>query len=129
MLPYVLGHEPGGTSTRTVVHFAQEVNSGRFCKYDFGSASGNRRAYGQPHPPDYRLARVTVPVALMWSDNDWLADPRDVEALFALPNLVDNYRVPMQKFNHIDFIWGVDADKLVFKRIFKLFGRFAARTN
>ena len=24
-----------------------------------------------------RLDKVTVPVALMWSDNDWLADPRN----------------------------------------------------
>ena len=42
MLPIILGHEPGGTSTRTVVHFAQLVDSGRFRKYDHGSADANR---------------------------------------------------------------------------------------
>jgi lysosomal acid lipase/cholesteryl ester hydrolase len=75
MLPIILGHEPGGTSTRTVIHFAQEVNSGKFSKFDFGP-KGNMKEYGKPTPPEYRLDRATVPVALMWSENDWLADPQ-----------------------------------------------------
>ena len=74
--------------------------------------------------PSHRLDKVTVPVALMWSRNDWLADPKDVEYLFRLPNLVDNYCIPLPKFNHIDFIWGVDADNLVYDRIFKLLARY-----
>ena len=36
LLPIILGHEPGGTSVNTVVHFAQEVNSGKFSKFDYG---------------------------------------------------------------------------------------------
>ena len=31
--------------------------------------------------PSHRLDKVTVPVALLWSDNDWLADPRDAVEL------------------------------------------------
>ena len=53
LLPVILGHEPGGGSTRTVVHFAQEVNSGKFCKYDLGRRL-NMAKYGQPQPPEYR---------------------------------------------------------------------------
>ena len=82
MLPYILGHIPGGLSSRAVWHFAQEVNSGKFCKYDhnskynvFGSMD-NWGAYGSIYPPEYSLKKVNVPVVLMWSDNDWLADPK-----------------------------------------------------
>ena len=53
LLPIILGHEPGGGSTRTLVHFAQEVNSGKFCKYDLGRRL-NVAKYGQPQPPEYR---------------------------------------------------------------------------
>ena len=53
LLPIILGHEPGGGSARTVVHFAQEVNSGKFCKYDLGRRL-NMAKYGQPQPPEYR---------------------------------------------------------------------------
>ena len=53
LLPVILGHEPGGGSTRTVVHFAQEVSSGKFCKYDLGRRL-NMAKYGQPKPPEYR---------------------------------------------------------------------------
>ena len=75
LLPYVLGHTPAGASTRTVLHYAQLVNSGKFCKYDFGRQE-NMKRYGTPTPPEYDLSKVKTPVTLMWGENDWLADPR-----------------------------------------------------
>ena len=87
MLPYILGHEPGGTSTRTVIHYAQEINSGKFCKYDYNSAWRNWLAYWSLSPPEYSLEKVDVPVALMWSDNDWLADPK-VSMVYGLQSML-----------------------------------------
>jgi lysosomal acid lipase/cholesteryl ester hydrolase len=97
------------------------VNSGKFCRYDFGSSEANLNVYNSTSPPEYDLSKVSVPVALFWSDNDWLADPRDVDFLSTnLPNIVLNRRIPMPKFNHIDFLWGLDADTLVYKEIISL---------
>ena len=76
LVPYILGHEPGGTSARTVWHYGQEINSGKFCKFDHNSMFTNWLAYKSFSPPEYDLKKVDVPVALMWSDNDWLADPK-----------------------------------------------------
>lgn len=73
MLPIILGHEPGGGSTRTVIHFAQvryellyyniiflnieikifsqEISSGRFCAFDFGDENVNMEKYNSSSPP------------------------------------------------------------------------------
>ncbi|XP_068247793.1 gastric triacylglycerol lipase-like [Palaemon carinicauda] len=118
-LPVILGHGAEGTSTKTVIHFAQEVNSGKFQKYDYGYY-GNMKIYHQHTPPLYDLSQVTAPVALLWANNDWLADPKDVAGLAAgLPNLVVNLKMPLPDFNHIDFIWGRDCKKLVYDKILK----------
>ena len=77
-----MGHEPGGTSTRTVWHYAQEINSGKFCKFDYDSMFENWLAYRSFSPPEYDLKKVDIPVALIWSDNDWLADPTVIKSLW-----------------------------------------------
>lgn len=72
LLPIILGHSPAGTSTRTVVHLSQGILSGRFRPYDYGSKK-NMQIYNATEPPDYDFTNVTVPIALFYSDNDWLA--------------------------------------------------------
>lgn len=97
------------------------MNSGKFCRYDYGSPSANAAAYNSTSPPEYDLSKVTVPVALFWSDNDWLADPEDVKYLTSnLPDIVLNERIPLPSFNHIDFLWGLDADTLVYSKLVPL---------
>ena len=61
---------------------------------------------------------MTVPVALYWAQNDWLADPTDVNALLPLlPNkLYNNY---IKNWDHLDFIWGMDAAKIVYDDIIR----------
>ena len=46
----------------------------KFCRYDFGPEK-NKEIYGQDEPPEYDVTQITAPVALYWSDNDWLAEP------------------------------------------------------
>jgi len=120
-----LGHEPGGTSTRTVWHYAQEINSGKFCKFDYDSMFQNWLVYRSFSPPEYDLKKVDIPVALIWSDNDWLADPTDVKFIIDnLPKLVMSMRVPFHKFNHVDFLWGKDAYKWIYRPIEKLLNTY-----
>lgn len=68
----ILNHDPAGASTKTLVHFAQEVESGKFRQYDYGREK-NLLIYNATEPPDYNLTNITVPIALLYADNDWLA--------------------------------------------------------
>lgn len=116
LLPVIVGHTPAGTSSRTVLHFAQGVQSSRFRQFDFGDEERNLEEYGSTEPPEYSLAHVTCPVVLYWGQNDWLTQPRDVaEIARQLPGLVASIRVPYDSWNHLDFLWGKDADSLLYK--------------
>ena len=50
--------------------------------------------------------------------NDWLADPDDVKRLVELlpsKSLIKHDRI--EEWMHLDFIWGMDATKLVYRDI------------
>lgn len=112
-----MGHAPAGAATKQLIHFGQEVNSHRFRQFDYGYI-GNFRRYGRLTPPDYNLNNVRVPVGVYYSQNDWLAEVEDVQRLLAnLPNVTEKYLVPHKNFNHIDFMWGIDAPTLIYKRL------------
>jgi len=117
LLPVILGHTPAGASTKQLLHYGQEVSSGHFRQYDYGMLD-NLFVYGQFTPPDYDLRKVTAPVALHYSENDWLAAIVDVDQLASkLPNLLGKFLVPLPAFNHLDYLWAIDADTLVYNNV------------
>lgn len=121
-MPVIFGHTPAGTSTKTVVHYAQEIHEGgNFQYFDYGPEE-NLKRYGQEKPLQYNLENISVPVSLFFATNDWLAGPQDVALLFErlYKTPVGMYRVPFDHFNHVDFLWGNDAPKFVYKPIIDL---------
>ncbi|XP_063851859.1 lipase 3-like [Scylla paramamosain] len=120
----IVSHTPAGTSVHTANHYGQEVLSGNFIKYDYGLL-GNLNHYGQQTPPHYDLAKVTTPVGLFHSDNDWLAAPEDVARLQQLlPNVVFSHRVDFHDFNHADFVWAVHARQYVHRYVLELLAQY-----
>jgi len=108
MLPVILGHTPAGASTKSLIHYAQGINSHEFRRYDFGKAE-NQEIYGQDTPPVYDVTKITAPVAFYWGSNDWLTGQADIYKLAEkLPNLVKISRVNHDKWNHLDFLWAID---------------------
>lgn len=126
LMPVIFGHTPAGTSTKTVVHYAQEIHdSGNFQQFDYGQAE-NQRRYGQALPPSYSLERISTPVALFYANNDWLAGPVDVANLFnrLTKTSIGMFKVPNDNFNHVDFLWGNDAPEVVYKQLVMLMQRY-----
>lgn len=127
--PIILSHLPAGASTKTLIHYAQEIhNDGCFQQFDYGH-KGNMMQYGSPTPPEYPVKKITLPIALFSAHNDWLAGEADVSNLYAqLPNPIQHYIVPLEEFNHIDFIWGIDAPTLVYSKLLQLLEEGASNT-
>lgn len=68
----LIGHFPSGASATMFLHFIQNVLSKEFRELDFGPAI-NIQKYGKLYPPLYNLTRVTAPVYLYYSLNDFLS--------------------------------------------------------
>lgn len=127
MAETLIHHLPAGTSVYTVVHYAQEILSEKFQKFDYG-IEGNRKVYGQDEPPEYKIEAIKAPIAAYWSENDWLAQPDDVlRLMFKLPNHISSYKVPMKEWNHLDFLYGIDAKTLLYPEVLKNMEKFKTK--
>jgi len=112
MLPTIASHCPAGTSTYTVLQYAQEIKHKRFAGLDWGSDEKNIAHHGTPEPPVYDLRNVNTKVALFWGNNDWLCDERDLMKIVGqVPNIVVNNQVPWDGWNHLDFLYAIDIDQ------------------
>lgn len=121
LLPVFMSNLGTGTSWKTATHFAQEITSGgRFQHFDYGYYK-NIEKYGSLQPPQYDLSKITLNITLFWAENDLLSSARDVNKLYdRLPKYTTKYLVPFPKFNHLDYLWAVDADTLLNDKILEL---------
>ena len=71
LMETIASHFPAGTSSHTIIQYAQEITSGKFSAYDFGEKE-NVEHYGQTQPPEYHPQKVTAPIAIYWGDSDRL---------------------------------------------------------
>ncbi|KAF7623626.1 Metalloendopeptidase [Meloidogyne graminicola] len=114
-----LTHEPAGTSTKNIVHWAQMQQSGLVQKFDYGTGRENHLHYGQNIPPIYNLNKINVPIYLYYSDKDWLATTKDIEnTIFQkIPKKFIKVAKKLPNFNHFDFLWGLDAPDKIYNEI------------
>ncbi|KAM3860007.1 gastric triacylglycerol lipase [Diretmus argenteus] len=116
--PVYSTHCPAGTSVQNMVHWAQAVHGGQLMAYDYGAA-GNMVHYNQSTPPQYHVKDMKVPTALFSGGQDTLADPKDIAVLLTqVSNLV--FHKHIEHWEHLDFIWGLDAPEQMFPDILKL---------
>jgi len=126
MLPTIVQHLPAPTSTFTVLQYAQEVNVKDFIGFDWGSAEANMQHHGQDTPPQYKLENVNTQIALYWGDNDWLAQSEDLlQIILKCQDVIyENYQVPWEGWNHLDFMYAIDVDKYIITPLIDMLNNF-----
>ncbi|XP_014285223.1 gastric triacylglycerol lipase [Halyomorpha halys] len=124
LIPIITTYTPAGVSTKQLIHFGQLANNGqKFTHFNYGWYD-NLVHYKQPYPPEYDVTKVTAPVALHYSHNDWISGIKDVLKLKSkLPNVQD-ILVPFFYFNHLDFMWAKDAWTLLYKPMLEVIQRY-----
>ncbi|KAF2902882.1 hypothetical protein ILUMI_03303, partial [Ignelater luminosus] len=119
LLPVFVMQESDAIGIKTVNHFVQLIETGRFTKYDYGNL--NEEVYGMSIPPVYNLSKINVPNYFIRAHKDPLATKKNVyETYMALPEHTrpfDIYLVDYKPFTHGDFIMARDVKKLVYDHI------------
>jgi len=110
------GHSPAGTSVQTLVNFGQQINSGCFQAYDYGTPQANQEHYGRSTPPIINL-HLTMPTFLYSSECDWIAQTVDVQNIAGRVGNVLSTNLVAPDFSHMDFLWGLRAASEIYDPI------------
>ncbi|CAK1555214.1 unnamed protein product [Leptosia nina] len=114
IMPVIFSHYPTTASALQFIHYAQLINSGRFCRFDYGKE--NMAEYGTVLPPEYDLSELTTPVVLYYSNGDSLSTILDVLNLGRhLPNVYKTNII--RNISHMDFIYATIAKEKIYKDI------------
>ncbi|NXF96099.1 LICH hydrolase, partial [Eubucco bourcierii] len=113
-----VGHSPAGTSVQNIIHWHQTANTNQFRAYDYGSKE-NMKKYNQSTPPEYKIEKISIPIAVWSAGDDKFADPKDMAKLLPrITNLIYHEHFP--PWGHLDFIWGLDATEKMYSKIIEL---------
>ncbi|NXX43511.1 LIPM Lipase, partial [Tricholaema leucomelas] len=116
-----VGHSPAGTSVQNFIHWHQLAYADKFQAYDYGSKE-NMKKYNQSTPPEYQIEKIIIPTAVWSAGRDKLADPKDMAKLLPrITNLIYHEHFP--GWGHLDFVWGLDAAKKMYRKIIELIAK------
>lgn len=119
-LEILKGHIPAKTSSKTIKHYLQLVNSGKFHYYEHASTAENFKKYGTISAPSYDLSLVTLPVILFSSQEDWLCTAPSIESLVQkIQKVIHHHVIKNPGFSHTDFVWGDHVKTLLYDLIIK----------
>ncbi|KAF2139068.1 uncharacterized protein K452DRAFT_195093, partial [Aplosporella prunicola CBS 121167] len=112
------------SSTKSVVHWFQIIRNGKFQMYDDEVQSPFSISTDSKY---YKVAKfptrnIKTPIVLVYGGSDSLVDINVM--LKELPKHTTAKEIP--HYEHLDFLWASDVDKLVFPHVFEALEKHAA---
>ncbi|KAJ3437314.1 lipase [Anaeramoeba flamelloides] len=119
-IPVYISH-PETVPIQDLNHGLQVKSSGQFSSFDYGNEK-NLQVYGQPTPKLYKLSNIPldgVKWMIFYGGNDVMVVPEDIHTLVdeLHPQLLYNEPKYLPTFSHLDFVWGINANKFIYKDI------------
>ena len=114
--------EPGGTSSKNMVHFGQITKSRPPRRFDFGTKD-NVVKYGQQDPPAFDLARLSrsgIPINLFYGSKDGFTNQQDIDYLLSKLKQYPSSDVSatrLKGYGHVDYLWADTAQCDVYYQI------------
>lgn len=116
MLRILACHGLSGSSLKQFKHYAQESQFGFFGKY----------MENETIPHHFELSRISIPIIVHYSAYDTMSDPIDVRktiSKFAKKVVYAQY-LDQFRFNHLDFLVGMNTTSLVYSQILTHFEKY-----
>jgi lysosomal acid lipase/cholesteryl ester hydrolase len=113
-------YEPGGTSTKNMLHWVQVYDSKVVGEFDYGEKE-NIKVYGQRIPPTFDLSKFNKYKIKSWitrSDADPFSDVKDTTDFVNL--VMDKSLVTvkdLKNYNHLDYLWSRDAVEDIYNEV------------
>uniref|UniRef100_A0A0R3WH32 Peptidase_S9 domain-containing protein n=1 Tax=Taenia asiatica TaxID=60517 RepID=A0A0R3WH32_TAEAS len=73
------------------------------------------------------LDAVGVPVTVYWGGQDWLVSPQDMSRIISELSRKPDAQIRdvyLWDYNHLDFVWGLDAASRIYNDIINFFRRY-----
>lgn len=110
-------YEPGGSSTKNVIHWVQVYDDQVLGQFDYGKKL-NLKIYGSEKPPEYDLSNWSnwsIPSFIINSDADPFSTEKDLEFFLSHVHNKQNFFIKkLTNYNHLDYLWSIDAKKDIY---------------
>ncbi len=115
-------YEPGGTSTKNLLHWIQLYRQKIYAMYDYGQKK-NLKVYGTKTPPKYNTDNWKswdIPSLVTFSDSDPFSTDEDTDWFLSFVQNKENFTFKrMVNYNHCDYLWSADAKQDLYYDILK----------
>lgn len=114
-------YQPGGTSTKNLIHWLQIIESPKIKHFDYGT-NKNLEVYGTLEAPEYDISKLEnfkIKMFLTTSSGDPYCNREDFQNMIKIFKSANITVKDVGNYNHLDYLWGKNAHKDIYEDLLK----------